>query len=51
VALTVAELAAELPIPLDGLDPRRCEADRQLEVGRANGLQAVCADLVERSVP
>jgi carboxylate-amine ligase len=51
VALTVAELAAELPIPLDGLDPRSCEADRQLEVGRANGLHAVCADLVERSVP
>ena len=51
VALTVAELADELPIPLDGLDPRSCEADRQLEVGRANGLHAVCADLVERSVP
>jgi carboxylate-amine ligase len=51
VALTVAELAGELPIPLDGLDPRRCEADRQLEVGDANGLHAVCADLVERSVP
>jgi carboxylate-amine ligase len=51
VSLTVAELAGELPIPLDGLDPRRCEADRQLEVGRANGLHAVCADLVERSVP
>jgi carboxylate-amine ligase len=51
VALTVAELASELPIPLDGLDPRSCEADRQLEVGRAKGLRAVCADLVERSVP
>jgi len=51
VALTVAELAGELPIPLDGLDPGSCEADRQLEVGRANGLHAVCADLVERAVP
>jgi carboxylate-amine ligase len=49
-ALAVAELAHELPVPLDGLDPENCEADRQLEVGRANGLRAVCADLVERSV-
>jgi len=29
---------------------RWSEADRQLEVGRADGLPAVCADLVERSV-
>jgi carboxylate-amine ligase len=50
-AVTVAQLASELPIPLDGLDPGGCEAERQLEVGRANGLQAVCADLVERSIP
>jgi len=35
---------------LDGLDPETCEADRQLEIGRAKGLPAVCADLVERSV-
>jgi carboxylate-amine ligase len=49
-ALSVAELARELPVPLDGLDPEGCEADRQLEVGRADGLRAVCADLVERSV-
>jgi carboxylate-amine ligase len=49
-ALTVAELARELPVPLHGLDPDSCEADRQLELGRASGLQAVCADLVERSV-
>jgi glutamate---cysteine ligase / carboxylate-amine ligase len=49
-ALPVAELARELPVPIEPLDPSRCEADRQLEVGRANGLQAVCADLVERSI-
>ena len=28
-----------------------CEAERQLEVGRASGLDGVCADLVERSLP
>ncbi len=49
-ALTVAELARDLPVPIDGLDPESCEADRQLEVGSADGLDAVCADLVERSV-
>jgi glutamate---cysteine ligase / carboxylate-amine ligase len=49
-ALSVAELAREFPVSLERLDPSRCEADRQLEVGRANGLQAVCADLVERSI-
>ncbi|MGZ8793049.1 MAG: carboxylate-amine ligase, partial [Gaiellaceae bacterium] len=49
-ALTVAALARELPVPLRGLDPETCEADRQLEIGRAKGLPAVCADLVERSV-
>jgi carboxylate-amine ligase len=49
-ALTVAALARELPVPLHGLDPKTCEADRQLEIGRAEGLTAVCADLVERSV-
>ena len=48
-ALPVAQLAAELPVPLDGLDPRTCEADRQLELGRTEGLRAVCADLVARS--
>jgi carboxylate-amine ligase len=48
-ALTVPELLRELPVEtqLDGL---ACEADRQLEIGRADGLQAVCADLVARSV-
>jgi carboxylate-amine ligase len=49
-ALPVAELAREFPVSLERLDPSRCEADRQLEIGRANGLQAVCADLVERSI-
>jgi carboxylate-amine ligase len=49
-ALTAAALARELPVPLRGLDPESCEADRQLEIGRADGLQAVCADLVTRSV-
>jgi len=49
-ALTVAALARELPVPVRGLDPAKCEADRQLEIGRAHGLPAVCADLIERSV-
>jgi glutamate---cysteine ligase / carboxylate-amine ligase len=49
-AQTVPELLAELPVPADGFDGRSCEADRQLDVGRADGLRAVCADLVERSV-
>jgi carboxylate-amine ligase len=49
-ALTVAELACELPVPLNGLDSESCEADLQLQVGRADGLRAVCADLVGRSV-
>jgi carboxylate-amine ligase len=35
---------------LEGLDPAHCEAERQLEVGRARGLEAVCADLVDRSL-
>jgi glutamate---cysteine ligase / carboxylate-amine ligase len=49
-ALPVTELARELPVSIDGLDASSCEAERQLDVGRAQGLQAVCADLVERSV-
>jgi glutamate---cysteine ligase / carboxylate-amine ligase len=49
-ALAVPELARELPVPLDGLDPSTCEAERQLEVGRTDGLRAVCADLVRRSI-
>jgi glutamate---cysteine ligase / carboxylate-amine ligase len=43
-----SELAAELAG--ERLDTSRTEADRQLEVGRANGLEAVCADLVERTL-
>lgn len=35
---------------LAALDPARCEGDRQLEVGDAGGLQAVCAALVESTV-
>ena len=49
-ALTVPELLAELPVDAAGFDGQSCEADRQLEVGRASGLRAVCADLVARSV-
>jgi glutamate---cysteine ligase / carboxylate-amine ligase len=47
-ALTVAELVRELPVATT-LDGSSCEADRQLEVGRRNGLRAVSADLVERT--
>jgi carboxylate-amine ligase len=43
-----SELATELAG--DRLDTTRTEADRQLEVGRADGLEAVCADLVERTL-
>ena len=30
------------------LDPRSCEGDRQLEIGRERGLEAVAADAAER---
>jgi len=49
-ALTVPELLAEFPVEATGFSGHSCEADRQLEVGRAHGLQALCADLVRRSV-
>ena len=49
-ALTVPELLKELPVAAAGFDGESCEGDRQLEVGRADGLRAVCADLVERSL-
>jgi carboxylate-amine ligase len=49
-ALSVAQLLQELPVDFGGLDGESCEADRQLEVGRADGLRAVCADLVARSI-
>jgi carboxylate-amine ligase len=49
-ALPARELAAELFERL-GIAPfGEPEAARQLEVGRAEGLSAVCADLVERTV-
>src|SRR5919198_362919 len=32
------------------LHPRRCEGDRQLEVGRAQGLKAVAVEVAERTV-
>ncbi len=35
---------------LDALDLQASEGDLQLEVGRASGLHAVCADLVSRSL-
>jgi glutamate---cysteine ligase / carboxylate-amine ligase len=49
-AMSVAKLLRELPIEVAEFDGASCEADRQLEVGRAEGLRAVCADLVDRSV-
>jgi carboxylate-amine ligase len=44
-----AELVERIGV-VPGLDPELCEGDRQLAVGRVEGLQAVCADLVARSV-
>ncbi|HEY6151448.1 MAG TPA: YbdK family carboxylate-amine ligase [Gaiellaceae bacterium] len=32
------------------LDPTRCEGDRQLEIARKESLEAVCADVAERTV-
>jgi carboxylate-amine ligase len=49
-AVAVPQLLRDLPVPAAAFDGASCEADRQLEVGRADGLRAVCADLVERSV-
>jgi carboxylate-amine ligase len=40
----VFELAGEL-----GIEPWAWECERQLEVGRAHGLRAVCEDLIERT--
>jgi glutamate---cysteine ligase / carboxylate-amine ligase len=49
-ALPARELAAEL-VEWLGVEPfGEPEAGRQLELGRANGHAAVCADLVERTV-
>ena len=47
-ALTVAELVPELPVETS-LNGETCEGDRQLEIGRADGLSAVCVDLVART--
>ena len=33
----------------EAVDPSRCEADEQLAVGRSDGLEALCTDLVERT--
>jgi len=42
------ELAAELAG--EKMDVSATEAERQLAVGRSHGLEAVCADLVERTL-
>ncbi|MDQ2981818.1 MAG: hypothetical protein M3R26_05805, partial [Actinomycetota bacterium] len=43
-----SELAAELVG--EHMDVSETEAERQLELGRSRGLDAVCADLVERTL-
>jgi carboxylate-amine ligase len=35
---------------LSALDPASCEGERQLAIGERDGLEAVCADLVERTL-
>ena len=35
---------------LSALEPSRCEGDRQLEIGRTQGLKAVAADVAERTL-
>jgi gamma-glutamyl:cysteine ligase YbdK (ATP-grasp superfamily) len=35
---------------LAALDPSTCEGERQLEIGEREGLEAVCADLVGRTL-
>ena len=42
------ELAEELAV--ERMEVSTTEAERQLEVGRSRGLEAVCADLVERTL-
>jgi carboxylate-amine ligase len=49
-AVSVAKLIRELPVEARDFDGETCEADRQLEVGRADGLHAVSTDLVARSL-
>ena len=48
VGPALRELGTEEPVRV--LDPRTCEGDRQLEIGRSRGLEAVAADAVERTV-
>jgi gamma-glutamyl:cysteine ligase YbdK (ATP-grasp superfamily) len=48
VAPAVRDLGSEAL--LARLDPARCEGDRQLEVGRVDGLPAALADVVARTV-
>jgi hypothetical protein len=36
-------------VDASALDAATCEADRQLAVGREDGLRAVCEDLVRRT--
>jgi carboxylate-amine ligase len=45
----LAELLERVALP-GLLEPGRCEADRQLELGAAEGLKAVSADLVARTL-
>ena len=47
-AMAVSDLLDELPVTAS-IAGDWCEADRQLEIGRTNGVDAVCAALVETS--
>ncbi|MBW8742664.1 MAG: hypothetical protein JF623_08560 [Acidobacteria bacterium] len=49
-AVEVRDLVHELPVEACGLDGTACEGDVQLEVGRRDGLHAVCADLARRTM-
>jgi glutamate---cysteine ligase / carboxylate-amine ligase len=49
-AVEVRDLVHELPVEACGLDGTTCEGDVQLEVGRRDGLHAVCADLARRTM-
>ncbi len=49
-ACTIPQLLSELPVDASRLEGAACEAERQLEVGHADGLAAVSVDLVERTV-
>jgi len=45
---TARELGTEELLAV--IDPTGCEGDRQLEIGRRDGLEAVCRDIVERTL-